>query len=101
MLLTTSHSSFGFVPSIPRPYARPPCSHQGGAAPHSAHAQDRAAEIAPYLRLPSRWLDRWGLGAGESQNRAQTQQRHADDRTEANGIPHREANEAAAGILLS
>jgi len=68
---------------------------------HSAHAQDRTAEIVPYLRLPSRWLDSWGLGAGKSQHRSQDQQRHADDRTEANGIPHREANEAAAGILLS
>ncbi|MGH8387298.1 MAG: hypothetical protein ACRESJ_17690 [Pseudomonas sp.] len=101
MLLTTSHSSLGFVPPIPKPYARPPCSHQGGVAAHSTHAQHIAVEIVPYLRLPSRWLDRLGLVTDVSQHRAQARWRHADDQPKANDSPRVEPDEASAEVLLS
>lgn len=101
MLLTTSHSSSGFVQPIPKPYARPPCSHQARMAAQPTHAQHIAVEIVPYLRLPSRWLDWLGLGTDVSRNRAQARWRHADDQPMANGSPRVEPNEATAEILLS
>lgn len=101
MLLTTSHGSFGFVPPIPKPYAQLTCSHLGRVGAHSTHAQHIAVEIVPYLRLPSRWLDRLGLITDVSQNRDQAQWRHADDQPKANDSPRVEPNEAPAEILLS
>lgn len=101
MLLTTSHSSFGFVPPIQKPYARPPCSPRARVAAQSTHAQHIGVEIVPYLRLPSRWLDRMGLVTDASQNRAQARWRHAGEQPKANGSPRVVPNEASAEILLS